>query len=197
MNKKLTWAAIFTLIGFPLIGYALLYIFAEDPIAIWRQSTWTVHWFWQIAIGAALGFALGKGAEFIVTRPFLKKTEEKYAQLIQKLNLSHAQIIFISFCAGFGEELLFRGSVQPLLGIWITAVIFVAIHGYLNPLNWKISVYGIFMTGAIALLGYCTDYIGLLSACVAHMMIDVVLFYHLAKGRDAIEIVSEIHYENE
>lgn len=196
MKKKLTWAAVFTLIGFPLIGWAILYAFGEDPLAIWSASEWAVAWYWQALIGAVLGTGLGKGAEFIVTRPFLKETERKYSQLIRRLNINHAQIIFISFCAGFGEELLFRGSIQPLLGIWLTAFIFVAIHGYINPLNWRISVYGIFMTGAIALLGYSTHYLGILSACVAHMMIDVVLFYHLSKGKNTFEPVTEIHYES-
>ncbi len=196
MNKRLTWAAVFTLIGFPLIGWVILYIFGKDPLMLWNQSLWSVAWYWQAAIGLILGVILGKSAQYIVTRPFLKETERKYSNLIRKLKLTHAQIIFISFCAGFGEELLFRGSIQPLLGIWVTALLFVAIHGYLNPTNWKISVYGLFMTVAIALLGYCTVYLGILTACVAHMMIDVVLFYHLTKAKSKFEPIEEIRYEN-
>ena len=88
-------------------------------------------------------------------------------------------IIFISFCAGVGEEILFRGVLQPLIGIWITAVLFVAIHGYLNPVNWRISIYGIYLTLVIGIIGHLTDWLGLTTAIIAHMIIDVILFYKI------------------
>jgi hypothetical protein len=30
--------------------------------------------------------------------------------------------------AGIGEELLFRGALQPVLGLWFTAILFAASH---------------------------------------------------------------------
>jgi membrane protease YdiL (CAAX protease family) len=99
--------------------------------------------------------------------------------LIAKFGLGWNEILFVSFCAGFGEELLFRGSLQYLLGIWTTAIIFVALHGYINPRDWRISVYGLFMTLAIASLGYATEHIGIWSAVVAHTIIDIILFRFL------------------
>ena len=180
MRKRLLWAALFTLIGFPLIGWGILSIFEENSLSIIFRSPVNV-WI-QIPTGVALGFILGYGAKFIVEQPFLSEVQEKYSKVIAGLNLKEWHIIFISLCAGFGEELLFRGAIQPLIGLWITAIVFVAIHGYLNPLNWKMTIYGIYMTLAIALVGYYADYMGLVGASLAHAGIDYVLFHHLIKS---------------
>ncbi len=182
MKKRLLWAALFTLIGFPLIGWGLLYFFREAPLAVIFRSSAPL---WQqILVGLLSGFLLGRLAQALVSLPFLKETQQKYGILVRRLNLNHLEIIFISICAGFGEELLFRGAIQPLVGVWITAIIFVAIHGYLSPTNWRISIYGIFMTLAIALLGLFTDWLGIYTACLAHAMIDYVLFRFLVGTRD-------------
>jgi hypothetical protein len=99
------------------------------------------------------------------------------------MEMNFAIIVGVSLCAGIGEEIFFRGVVQPLpyCGVWVTAIFFVAIHGYLNPMDWRISIYGVYMTILIAGLGYLTDYMGLTTAMVAHTMIDVVLFSYLTK----------------
>src|SRR5690554_3380674 len=180
MRKKLLLAALGTLIIFPFIGWGVLSIFKDNSLSIILRSPVSV-WI-QIPTGIALGFALGYGAQYVVTRPFLGGVEKKYSRIIANLKLKHWHIIFISLCAGFGEEFLFRGAIQPLLGLWITAIIFVAIHGYLDPRDWKMTVYGVYMTLAIAALGYYTDYIGIIGASLAHAGIDYVLFKHLIKS---------------
>lgn len=177
MRKRILWAAFVTLLGFPLIGWGILWFFRDFPVEIIFRSR--ANLFIQLSGGAVLGTLLGFGAKWMVSRPFLNGTEKKYARIIANLGLGEKEIIFVSLCAGFGEELLFRGAIQPLLGIWITAFIFVAIHGYLDPRNWRISIYGAFMTLAIASLGYFTDLVGIFGACIAHAAIDYVLFKYL------------------
>jgi membrane protease YdiL (CAAX protease family) len=103
----------------------------------------------------------------------------RYERMFRNLRLNWSEIAFISLCAGVGEELLFRGVLQPLLGIVLTAVLFVAIHGYLNPRDWRISVYGVFMTGVICFLGWMTEVYGIWSAVMAHFVIDVILLADL------------------
>src|SRR5690554_2880494 len=195
MRKRLLWAALFTLIGFPLIGWGVLTIFSENVLDIIFRSP-TRLWI-QIPSGILLGFILGYGAKLIVSQPFLTDIQEKYSQLIAGLKLNEWQIIFISLSAGFGEELLFRGAIQPLIGLWITAIFFVAIHGYLNPLNWRMTIYGIYMTLAIAALGYYTDYVGIWGASLAHAGIDYVLFKHLIKTGSEYKSPRKLNVANE
>lgn len=177
MRKQLFIAGAVTILGFPISGWFLLRWFEDDALAVMTRSTVGIGQ--QVLVGILVGIAAGYGAKWLVTRSFMKPVEEKYSVFIHRMNLSLPAIVGLSICAGFGEELFFRGALQPLLGVWLTAIIFVAIHGYLNPFKWRISVYGIYMTVAIAVLGYMTDLQGIWSACVAHTVIDVILFRHL------------------
>ncbi len=190
MKLRLILLATLTLIGFPLVGFGILFFFKDDPLIFLFQSHTSLVV--QIGIGIITGIVLGRIAQFIISQPFLRDTEAKYARLISNFQLDHATVIFVSFCAGFGEELLFRGAMQPLIGIWPTAILFIALHGYLNPKNWRISVYGLFMTVAIASLGYLTKHIGIWSACLAHMFIDYVLFQHLIKYRPKVHYLQKL-----
>ncbi|MFP4089648.1 MAG: CPBP family intramembrane glutamic endopeptidase [Cyclobacteriaceae bacterium] len=135
----------------------------------------------QLAVGGGYGLLSGMLALAIIRRDFFKKERQFYHQLVSQLRLNLTKIIFISLCAGIGEELFFRAGLQPLLGLWPTSIIFVLIHGYLNPANWRISVYGIFMVFIIAGMGYLNHKIGLISAMLAHAVLDVVLFMDLWK----------------
>ncbi len=190
MKKRLLWAGWGTLLLFPLLGWFILQFFEPDALQLMFRGEISI--IWQLLSGLMIGLGCGFIARFVVSRPFMENIETKYARMINQLNLNTGTIIFLSFCAGFGEELLFRGAIQPLLGIWITAIVFVAIHGYINPTNWRISIYGITMTLIIALLGWMTEIWGIWSAGAAHMAIDIVLFQHLVKqGKKYNAIQSE------
>jgi len=95
--------------------------------------------------------------------------------MIQGMRLRFFDIIFISICAGVGEEILFRGAMQFYLNPWLTALIFVAIHGYLNPKDLKITAYGMYMTLVIGIMGVLYEEWGMLFAMSAHFAIDVLL----------------------
>lgn len=179
MKRKIIFIALLTLIAFPLLGWVIAFFAFPNPLEVMLRSEESL--LFQISMGVVVGTILGLMAKQLVSLPFLKPTQGKYARLVQGLKLNHVTVIFVSFCAGFGEELLFRGTLQPLLTIWPTAILFVALHGYLDPRDWRISIYGLFMTLAIALLGYMTEYIGIISACTGHMFIDYVLFQYLRK----------------
>ena len=87
--------------------------------------------------------------------------------------------------AGFGEEILFRACIQQYWGIWITAIFFVAIHGYLNPKDWRLSIYGLFMTFIIVIIGYMYQFFGLWSAIFAHFAIDLYLLKKLTSTAES------------
>lgn len=135
----------------------------------------------QLLAGLFAGFLGGVLAWHIIKLPFLSSTRNFFTKLIGDLQLNTVQIIFVSVCAGIGEELLFRGAIQPIAGIFITSLVFVALHGYLNPFNLRISVYGIFMTFFIFFLGYITERLGILSSMMAHTVIDIYLLQKLSR----------------
>ena len=169
--------ALLTLFGFGLAGYFIINKYLDQNF--WQVLSGEAFWPYQLALGIAFGLLVAMIGWQIIKMPFQKETRHKYASLVQNLDLKFSDILLVSFCAGVGEELFFRGAIQPLVGIWITSIIFVALHGYLNPINWKISVYGVFMTLAIAGIGYLKIHYGLASSMIAHTFIDIYLLYKL------------------
>ena len=174
--------ALVTLVGFGAAGWLILAYFHHTSLIDLLEGPEGIGY--QVAAGIIYGSGAALLGWEIVKLPFLRSTMHVFAGLIRPLKLSIPEIIFISCCAGIGEEVLFRGAIQPYLGIWITSVLFVVMHGYLNPFNRRISVYGLFMTLIIAGLGYMTVYLGLLSAIVAHTVVDIILLYKLSVGSE-------------
>ncbi len=178
-NRMLTGMAAATLLGMPLLAWIIVQ-FTED-IDLMTRWTGPKHIGIQLAWGIPVGVVAALIAQFIVSRNFMTGVRLRYERMFRNLRLNWSEIIFISLCAGVGEELLFRGVLQPLLGIVLTSILFVLIHGYLNPRDWRISVYGIYMTVVIVGLGIITEEIGIWSAVAAHTVIDIVLLADLRK----------------
>jgi membrane protease YdiL (CAAX protease family) len=169
--------AAITLLGMPLLGWVIARF--VDDMNLMVRWTGTAPIWKQLLYGLPVGVVAALMARFIVGRKFMDGVRLRYERMFRNLRLNWSEIAFISLCAGVGEELLFRGVLQPLLGIVLTAVLFVAIHGYLNPRDWRISVYGVFMTGVICFLGWMTEVYGIWSAVMAHFVIDVILLADL------------------
>jgi len=195
-NKQiLMQLALATLIVMPMLAVIIDH-FSETVDLQWMLLS-GINPLIQILIGLVGGVVIGHLAFFISTRSFMKPVMKKYSQLFGAFELNHSEMIYVSVCAGVGEEILFRGALQPLMGIILTSILFVAIHGYLNPKNWRISIYGFFMTIAIIGIGYMTIHIGLISAIIAHAMIDYYLILRMPRDAD-VDIITNPHLiENE
>ena len=172
--------ALFTLVGFPAIGYLIQYFFGDADLE--KVLSGKINILLQITIGFPFGWITAEIAKWIIKRPFMKSIISKYGNIISVLGLKPWHAVYISVCAGVGEELLFRGALQPMWGIYIPSLVFVALHGYLNPLDWRISLYGIYLTLVIICLGYMTEYFGIWMAAAAHTAIDIVLLLFLSKN---------------
>ena len=133
----------------------------------------------QVLVGITSGLVISAGAWAIITRSFLTPVRMKYATLIGPLMPGVTAQVLVSVCAGVGEELFFRGALQHWLGIPWTTVVFVALHGYLDPRDLRISLYGIYLTAAMIGLGWLAREMGLLAPIIAHTLIDIVLLNRL------------------
>lgn len=179
MNKRLLLAlGWFTLIGFSLLGCLFIYLWVEKDV-ISHLNGKTGLWF-QFLSGGSFGLGAGLFALFLVSRPFLQETNTFYASIIAPLRLRFHEIIFLSLCAGIGEEILFRAALQEIFGLWPVAIVFVAIHGYLNPFNLRLSVYGLFMVCISAGFGFLYAHLGIYAAATAHFIFDVLMLSHLS-----------------
>ena len=135
----------------------------------------------SIGYGLEFGIIYAFFASLLLKSPVFNKLPINLENLISSMKITRTDALFISFCAGFGEEILFRTGMQHYLGILITSVVFVAIHGYLNPFNWRYSLYGLIVLPFILLLSWGFEYFGLWFAIAAHFSYDVVLFWSYIK----------------
>jgi membrane protease YdiL (CAAX protease family) len=97
-----------------------------------------------------------------------------------RLDLSGLNPLWIALAAGFGEELLFRGALQPLIGIWFTSVLFVLVHARayrFNHFNKRVVVQALGIFAVSVVLGFIAKYAGLATAMIVHAVVDVCGLY--------------------
>ncbi|AEL28782.1 CPBP family intramembrane glutamic endopeptidase [Cyclobacterium marinum] len=181
MSKRMLILGWVTLLGFGFLGLSMVYFFQTTTLLELLKGKWPLGQ--QLLAGTLTGVFGAVVAIILINATFFKNERQKYHKILNHWSWNDLGIVFISICAGVGEELLFRAGLQPFLGLWITSILFVAIHGYLNPLNWKISVYGIIMIGFIAALGYLFKTAGIIAAITAHSVFDAILLFQLVEKK--------------
>lgn len=171
-----------TLLIFPIPTLFVLPWFEGVPVnSIFQWENFTVF---NIGIGIELGVIYAFLALLFMQAPIFESMPNRVEKIVKDMHLNLWDCIFLSLCAGVGEELLFRSGVQFYLGPFITAVIFVAIHGYLNPFNWKMSLYGLIVLPFILLISYGFITFGLWFAIAAHFAYDLVLFLVITSDKN-------------
>lgn len=141
---------------------------------------------WHLVVGVFMGSAIAAVAWGIISHGAMAEVKQRYVAMLMPWIGSRADRVLVSMAAGVGEEIFFRGAIQHWLGIPVTAVLFVAVHGYLDPRDLRISAYGLFMTAAMLLIGWVAQHQGLLAPIIAHTVIDIVLLELLFRaGRQA------------
>jgi uncharacterized protein len=174
-SKKLIYfLALITLIVFPIPTFLVLHYLEDVPfVAVLELENLTSL---PVLYGLFFGILYALISIRILQLPIFETVPLKIEETIRGMNLSVFDGVFISFCAGFGEELLFRAGFQYYLGIWPTSFIFVAIHGYFSIRTPRNSLYGLVVFPFILILSYLYEEFGLWFAIAAHFAYDAVLF---------------------
>lgn len=107
------------------------------------------------------------------------------AGLVPMIPRNLAAIALISICAGVSEEVLFRGVLQPILGIWLTSLLFVVAHGMLFVHRLAVAQYAGFLFLASVGLGVLMNEYGLYAAIVAHAVVDLINLRALTRCLDS------------
>lgn len=135
----------------------------------------------QIGWGITFGLAISVPSTVVVFFvPLFFSLRRQLLDLVSRLDLDALNPLWISLSAGVGEELLFRGALQPILGIWWASFIFTLAHfrsGQFHSMNWQKLIYAtsVFIGGLF--LGYVFLEIGLIAAIVTHAIVNVVSLF--------------------
>jgi len=170
-------AQLLTCVVFCILAALIILVAQDEPLSVLagpmdagQQLLFGLGLSALAAIGSYVSFRLTAQSE--ATR----KTIAAYA----RLDLSGLNPVWVSLAAAVGEELLFRAALQPLLGVWITSVVFLLTHTPVyrfRKLDRATLVQALGVFGASVALGFIYQYVGLLAAVLVHVAIDVVGLY--------------------
>lgn len=160
-NMYLTQAIVFA------VACLLLWWQDRFSLSLWSVSSWRV-----IVYGLLVGLFI-LFADLVLTFAFPRLMTDDGGvneKLFRRRPLWH--IFVITAVVAFCEELLFRGAVQPLIGIFGTSVLFALIH-YRYLRRWMMVSF-LFLISL--LFGIATELTGtLVAATIAHFTVDFLL----------------------
>jgi membrane protease YdiL (CAAX protease family) len=119
--------------------------------------------------------------------PMMKQLREQVQWLIDEMfpSRSIAQFATVAILAGVGEELLFRGALQSILGNWTSPIMGLAITSLLFGFAHALSkLYFVFAVAVGAFLGWMTlKYNDLVAPMVAHGVYDFLALVYLSRRK--------------
>jgi hypothetical protein len=135
----------------------------------WLGFSGLVAHAYSLALGLGLGALVVFGTRRMVERlgwaQELARALRPFAR-----DLTGSGIVVVAVLSSVGEELLFRGLIQPWLGLWLQALLFGLLHQMPGPSRWAwvgwASVVGLVFGAVFASTG------SLLGPIVAHALIN-------------------------
>jgi membrane protease YdiL (CAAX protease family) len=180
-GHKLLLVSVISGLVWLLIANLIIYYIQESSLAALFFDG--IHVLLQLGVGLASGGIFAAAALGLIKIPAFKKILEEYTiiQQVREMSLSPNEIVYISLIAGISEEILFRGAIQPVIGIWWTSLLFIAVHGYIRLNSITHIFYTLFTFTLSVMLGALFMYVGLISAMTAHFIYDVIVLYGIKR----------------
>lgn len=159
----------------PLSAIALVWAWlrdgrpAWDLDAAWMSDPYPTRLLVSLGLGLLLGLAVVAATRLLVAHTQWARELQRELRAIVG-DLSAGELTWLALLSGFAEELFFRGAMQPVLGLWLTSLIFGAVHT--GPkrvfLAWSVwaFVMGVLLGAIFALTGV------LWGAVLAHAWIN-------------------------
>ncbi len=175
------------ILGFYVLctAVALVAMWQRDDLGRLIPAAGTWRWSLDVGVGLAVGLAM-VGASRLATAHFgwAERLAEEMRQIVGELD--RREIVALALWSGIGEEALFRGVLQPALGLWLSAAIFALLHIGPSPrfLPWTAMAFGV---GVI--FGLLNEWLGcLLAPIIAHALVNLLNLDYLTRAQRAVEV---------
>lgn len=166
----------------PLGLAALFYGLGMLVPALVLRALWFEHWLYVGDLGwppfVPMLAAAGGTALLLAATPWLmrfawaKRIGDLIGQLVGRLGAARA--VWLGALSGFCEELLFRGALQPMIGLIPASILFALAH--------PVSGWWLFALIIGLLLGVLYSWSGSLWPCVlVHAVLNMVNLYRLSR----------------
>lgn len=167
--------------GVGLTGLALLIDHISDQISLCDQLSAIAHWKTALAFVVIVPLVIYLEHLLLRDLPLFRELEAFSRSIFETMKPSGLQIFAISLSAGVSEELLFRGVIQPIAGIWWTSLLFAGVHTGFRLRPRVVRHYMIMVFILSVLLGLISRHSGLPAAIVSHIMWDLVSLWMIIK----------------
>lgn len=167
-----------------LVGAGLLLrrLTNHDQVPLFQ----TGHALLRAGIGAAVGAVLASINALLVSRLGVFSRVRRLAHhAVDGIEPRWHTLLVVALAAAFGEEIFFRGALDPVAGRWLTAVAFVAVHGALRIRDRNSLLFAVFLYAASIGLSALNAWRGLECAIAAHGAYDLAMLLWLARGAGA------------
>jgi membrane protease YdiL (CAAX protease family) len=159
---------------------ALLISAGRDDIDIYRIAGRSTPLLLALSplIGLAVGLLVVFLSRFAVHRfDWARRLHGDFRSILGPL--TGREILVLALASSVGEELLFRGALQPMIGVWMQALVFALLH--IGPgvrfLPWTASAFGVGL-----LFGWLFQFTGDLGGpIVAHFAINFMNLHFIAR----------------
>ena len=127
---------------------------------------------WLIAVGFLLLAYVGSAVGSVLTEIYQPDLADQITGVTDELTTdvqNPVGAVILGASAGIGEEALFRGAIQPRIGIVLTSVLFALVH---SQYGLSYVIIGLFLVGVV--LGIERKYFGTTAAMITHAMFNVI-----------------------
>jgi membrane protease YdiL (CAAX protease family) len=167
-------AQVLTCLVFCLLAAAIIWFTQDAPLALLTRPAAPM---WQLVIGQGLALLAAIASYALYRFGADAESTAKTIDTYSRLDLRGLNPLWMALAAAIGEEMLFRAALQPLLGVWITSLLFLVTHMPVYRFRrldkaTLVQAAGIF--GTSVALGFVFQYVGLIAAVLVHLWIDIV-----------------------
>jgi membrane protease YdiL (CAAX protease family) len=171
------------IVALALRFYAVLLFLALAWIYLQGRLNWNLF-FPSTPQEFTLGVLFGIGiALFIIVLSLFSSRNFGWGQLLEKefrkvlVPLAPREIVLLAGVSGFVEEFFFRGTLQPVIGIVFTSILFGVVHFVPKKVFIPWSLYATFAGFVLGSLYEITK--GLVPSIIAHVLVNLVLIFSL------------------
>lgn len=132
-------------------------------------------------LGAGSGLAVVALTRLLGRWAPMRRLEQELSSLLGRPG--SVAIAVLAVTSAVGEEVLFRGALQPLLGLVLTAIVFGLVHGGPTP---RFRAWALFALLAGLLLGWLEEFTGnLLAPILCHLTVNYFNLHHIATAPES------------
>ncbi|RME02744.1 MAG: CPBP family intramembrane metalloprotease [Planctomycetota bacterium] len=166
-----------------LLALGWLYLQNNSLPSLW-QHLWHKP-IWNLLLGMGIGLIVVTLSQLSSNSlSWAKKMEERFCPFFANLTLKH--IFLLALLSSIGEELFFRGAMQPVFGITLTSLIFGSLHILPPNEGEKLDIFSkyswtIFAIAMGFLLGYMYEFSqNILAPISTHFWVNFLNMYFLS-----------------